>query len=144
MKVRIDYIDNGETEIIIKCTELDQEILKVISLINMRNQKVSGYKDGEIHLLEPSQIYYFESVDKSVFAYTQDEVFKITLNLSELEMSFEGIGFFRCSKSMVINLNVISSLKSEMGNRINATLKNGEHIVISRRYAKQMREVFQS
>ena len=143
MKVQIDYIEDGENEIIIKCTEMNKEILKIMSLLDMTNRKISGYKDGELHLLETSQIYYFESVDKSVFAYTQDDIFRITTNLSELETIFEDFGFFRCSKSMIVNLNAISSLKSEMGNRINACLKNGEHIVISRHYAKRLRQIFQ-
>lgn len=143
MKIRIEYIKEGENEIVLRCDEINDEVLEVMSLLNMRKRKISGQKDGEVHLLEPSVIYYFESVDNTVYAYTRDSVFKITYTLSDLETSFQDFGYFRCSKSMVINLNAITSLKSEMGNRIDATLKNGEHIVISRHYAKQLREVLQ-
>ncbi|MBR6396195.1 MAG: LytTR family transcriptional regulator DNA-binding domain-containing protein, partial [Lachnospiraceae bacterium] len=47
--------------------------------------------------------------------------------------------FFRCSKSMIINVGRVASLKSLPSNRIDATLENGEHIIISRRYAAEFR-----
>jgi len=144
MKVRIEHIEEGENEVVIRCDKINDEILEIMSSLHMDKRKISGRKDGVIHLLAPSQIYYCESVDNTVFAYTNDDIFKISENLNELEMAFRDCGFFRCSKSMVINLNAITSLKSEMGNRIDTTLKNGEHIVISRHYAKSLREVLQT
>ena len=144
MKIRIEYITEGENEIVLRCDEINDEILEVMALLNMQKRKIMGHKDGEVHLLESSQIYYFESVDNTVFAYTNDNIYKIMNNLSELETSFHNIDFFRCSKSMIINLNAISSLKSQIGNRIDTTLKNGEHIVISRHYSKLLREVLQA
>ena len=143
MKVRIEYISEGENEILIRCDKINDEILKIMDLINLQKKKITGHKGGEIHLMEPSQIYYCESVDSSIFAYTKSEVYKIQINLNELETMFRDFGFFRCSKSLVINLNVLVTLKSLIGNRIDATLKNGEHIIISRHYAKLLREILQ-
>ena len=48
-------------------------------------------------------------------------------------------GFFRCSKAMVLNVYRIEKLQSLSGNRIDATMDNGEHVIISRRYAKELR-----
>lgn len=143
MKVRIEYISEGENEILIRCDKINDEILEIMDFINSKRKKISGYKDGETHLLEPSQIYYCESVDSSTFAYTKTEVYKIQINLNELETKFSDFGFLRCNKSLVINLNAILSLKSVMSNRIDTTLKNGEHIIISRHYAKLLRERLQ-
>ena len=143
MKIRIEYISEGENEILIRCDKINDEISKIIDLMNLQKKKISGHKDGEMYLMGPSQIYYCESVDSSIFAYTESDVYKIQISLNELETVFRDFGFFRCSKSLVINLNVIQSLKSLMANRIDATLKNGEHIIISRHYAKLLREVLQ-
>lgn len=144
MKVRIEYISEGENEILIRCDQINDEILEIMDLMNLQRKKISGHIDGETYLLEPSQIYYCESVDNSIFAYTKNEVYKIHINLNELETKFSDFGFFRCSKSLVINLKALLSLKSIMSNRIEATLKNGEHIIISRHYAKQLREILQN
>lgn len=143
MKVRIEYISEGENEIVIRCDKMNDEIIEILDLMNLQGKKLPGYKDGETHLLEPSQIYYCESVDHSVFAYTKSEVYKIHISLNELEAKFGDFGFFRCNKSLVISLNAILSLRSVLSNRIDATLKNGEHIIISRHYAKRLREILQ-
>ena len=63
------------------------------------------------------------------------------MTLSEAQERLENHGFFRCNKSMALNLNHIESVKSELGSRINAALDNGEHVVISRHYAKRFREL---
>ena len=57
------------------------------------------------------------------------------------EERFARDGFFRCSKSMVINVCHVDRLKSESGNRIDAQMGNGEHVMISRRYAKALRRI---
>ena len=42
---------------------------------------------------------------------------------------------------MIINIYRIEKLKSESGNRIDAMMDNGEHVIISRRYAKELRSI---
>lgn len=49
--------------------------------------------------------------------------------------------FFRCSKSMIININRVERLKSLPSNRIDATMQGGEHIMISRTYASDFRRL---
>lgn len=83
---------------------------------------------------------YLESVDGVVYAYLADRVLQVKISLWTAAAGFEGRGFLRCSKSMVINLYKISHLKSEPGNRICATMENGEQVMISRKYAKDLRQ----
>ena len=49
--------------------------------------------------------------------------------------------FFRCSKSMIINIDKVERLKSLSSNRIDATMEGGEHILISRTYASEFRRI---
>ena len=51
----------------------------------------------------------------------------------------DGKTFFRCSKSVIVNLNKITKLKPEVTRNILATLTNGEVVVISRRNVKQLK-----
>ena len=63
------------------------------------------------------------------------------IKLAEAEEKLNSYGFFRCNKSFVVNINHIASVRSDMGNRIDALLDNQEHVIISRRYAKVFREL---
>ena len=62
------------------------------------------------------------------------------LTLAELEGRYGELGYLRVSKSAVINLHRIRSLKSRTGGRIEASLENGERLVVSRHYAPPLRE----
>lgn len=141
MDVRIEEFIEGKEEIVIRCKKKTNYIDGLIKYINGYHKKMSVIDDGNTVLIDPKEVYYFESVDNIVFVYLKDQVYQIKYTLSELTEKLSQCGFFRCSKSMVININTILSLKSQAGNRIDATLKNGEHIVISRRYAKEFRRI---
>lgn len=143
MKIRIEKNpDYGkEPEIVIYCSKVDDEIEKIISSLDLHKKKLVGLLDGREHIIELSAVLYCESVDGDVYIYTDDKVYKTTHTLNEIENGFSAAGIFRCSKSMILNIHSIKSLKSELGNRIDAVLINGEHIIISRHYAKLMRQL---
>lgn len=144
MKVRIEYITEGEEEVIIRCKDKNSEIDKVIDFVENSKPKIRGMINGRNYLLDPSEVYYCESTDNVVYIYTKSEVYKSGYILNELEHTYENQGFFRCSKSMVLNINAIKSLRSELGNKINATLVNGEHVIISRKYSIILRKILKS
>jgi hypothetical protein len=63
----------------------------------------------------------------------------VDAHVYELEEMLDGKTFFRCSKSVIVNLNKITKLKPEVTRNILATLTNGEVVVISRRNVKQLK-----
>ncbi len=91
-----------------------------------------------LRLLETPEILYCESVDDHTYAYTASGVYGVGQTLTALAEAFATLGFFRCSKSMAVNLRSSKREKRDNG-RIFATLVNGERILVSRRYAKALR-----
>lgn len=141
MKITIlDMLQSEEEEIIIKCNQLDDRLMQMINQFKNRSDKLNVYKDGNIHLLEPQEVYYFETVDQKVFAYSQNEVYEIRSRIYELEEMLAAEDFFRASKSVLLNLNVIKSLSPAFSGRFEAVLKNGEHVIISRQYVGTLKE----
>lgn len=143
MNIKIDKSNTFDTEpeIIIHCREIDEKVQKILSLLDMQKKKLLGFIEQTEHVIEPKEVLYCESVEGIVFIYTETQVYKSAYILSEIENVFSEVGFFRCSKSMVLNINSVKSLKSEFGNRIDALLSNSEHIIISRQ--KQIKMVRQ-
>lgn len=141
MKVTILDVKPGEEEeLILKCNTIDEDIMKLINGFKHGNVKLNAYKDGKIHLVEPSDIYYFESVDTKVFAYCMSDVYEIKSKLYELEKELFSRDFFRSAKSTILNLNKIKSLTPAFGGRYEALLKNGEKVIISRQYVSVLKE----
>lgn len=140
MKYTIRQITEGEDEIIIQYRRMTPDIEHILNVINGTNKKLSGWKEKTLTLIDPNTILYIESVDGKVFAYTKEDVLRLDSSLNQLEQLLTDINFFRCSKSMIVNINKVESLKSLPSNRIDASMCNGEHIIISRTYASDFRK----
>lgn len=133
MKITIEEIrELKETEITIKCTEISNEILQFINEYKVIDTKLWGVIDKQSYLLNPVDIYYIESIDNKVFAYTKNKVYEINQKLYVLENILPNKYFFRASKSMIINISKIVSIKSLFNSKIQANLDNDESVIISR------------
>jgi len=124
----------GETEIIINCKKADNDIFKMLAVLNSFDRKLTGVKGGRTFILDVNEVLYCDSVDKKTFIYTMDDVFETPLRLYELEERLYGGDFFRASKQNLINLSKIVSMKPDISGRIEVTLQSGERLYVSRQY----------
>ena len=109
MKITFHKITSGEDKIVIQYHEMTDEIRDIIRKLKPEN-KMIGRKGQVSIVLNPYQVLYIETVDTTTYAYTAEDVYKIDYTLAEAEHESVRDGFFRCSKSMVFNINRVSSL----------------------------------
>ena len=141
MKYTIEQILSGEDELILRYRRLNGEVEAVLQFMNAPAKKLIGIKNDTQAVIDFADVLYAETVDRKNFIYTADDVFRTELTLSQLEEVLNTVNFFRCSKSMIINIDKIATLKSLASNRIDVALINGEHIIISRTYASEFRKI---
>lgn len=130
-----------ETAVEITCVEASPEVKRLEHYIMEFDSRLKGKNDGETMYVNARDVLYFESVDNRTFMYTKETVLETDLKLYELEDSLNNKDFFRCSKSVIVNVNSIKALKPEITRNILATLETGEVITISRRYVKAFKEL---
>ena len=141
MKITVEHIDSEENEVILRCRELDDEMLRLLALVRAGMQKLLVWNERkELLPLNVSDVVYCETVEEKTFVYTESGMYQTALTLSELEERWAAMGLLRCGKSCVANLYAIRRLRSCGGGRIEATLSTGEKIVISRHYVPALRE----
>lgn len=141
MKIIINsHEDIEDIEVSITCNHLTPEIEKIVSILRMMNKQLTGIKDGEIFIIDVAKVLYIDTVDKKTFIYTDSDVYETDLRLYELEERLLQAGFFRASKSCIINFRHIVSLKSEFNRRICVTMSNGEKLIVSRQYAEFLKQ----
>lgn len=141
MQYKINQRDSGEDELVLNYKEMNSEVEAVIAFMEKRQKKLLGKVEGESVLFSPEDILYIEKVDEKTFAYTQEQVIQLDMSLTKLELLLEEECYFRCSKSMIVNVDKVEKLRSMPSNRIDVTMENGEHIVISRSYASDFRRM---
>ena len=144
MKVRIENIIKSEEELVlIRCYKVNDEVSELVDFIRARDGLVSGYEASQIFQIALRDIYYFEGVDNKVYAYLKSQVYEIKRKLYELEEDYRKMRFLRCSKSVLVNLMKIESVKPALNGRFAAKLLNGEEIIISRQYVPEVKKILQ-
>ena len=141
MKVEIIVDDKAEDlHVLVTCRCLTPEIEKLMETLRMMDRQLTARKNGEIYLLDISEVIYIESVERKCFVYTSTEVYESDFRLYELEGQLEAFGFLRVSKSFLIHLRSVQSLKADINRKIRITMSNGEQIIASRQYADELKK----
>ncbi|NLY20360.1 MAG: LytTR family transcriptional regulator [Tissierellia bacterium] len=136
MKIRINIDpDLKEDEVIINCRNMTDEIERLIATLRVSEEKLTGNKDEHTFMLKISEVLYIDTIDRRVFLYTSEDVYETQLKLYELEEMLSSHDFFRASKSSIVSLRHIKSLKTDLGGRLIVSLYNGEKLTVSRQYA---------
>lgn len=141
MQVLIRKILNKEDEqVIIECVEMNKDFEDIKDYVLMKGNTLTGFIQDTAFQLNLSDILYFEAVGERVFAYTADELYSVKLRLYEIEERYLKNKFVRCSKSVIVNLMHIESFRPTLDSRLYARMKNGEDVVVSRMYAKELKK----
>ena len=135
--IRKVYSENEERAEIHAVT-LTEEIQNAVDILENNKRSIPVMNSEETIMCPLDRVYYFESVDKRTFVYTKDKCYETKYRLYELEEMIP-YDFFRCSKAMIINIKKIASVKAEFNARMRAVLLNGEEVIISRNYVKDLK-----
>ena len=119
--------------------ELTDSVRSAVDLLENQCRTIPVQTDGKTMMCRTDQIYYIESVDKRSFVYTKAGCYETKHRLYELEELLDS-RFLRSAKAMIVNIRKIRSVKSELNGRMRAELLNGEQIIISRAYVKELKE----
>lgn len=142
----IKIIENiSETlQVIINCRKKDERTVRLAEYIEkFEADRLQAKLDGRTYFIAYNEVMYFDCADNRTFLYTEDEVYEIKHRLYELEEILPERDFIRTSKSQIININKISSLKPELNRTLLAVMCTGERLYISRKYVKKIRELLE-
>lgn len=141
MNVRLKKIANDSEEIVeIQCHEVTDEVREIVHFVKSRQGQLTAGMDGEQYEIAITDIYYIEAVDNKTFIYCSKNVYESKEKLYSLEELLGEKGFLRISKSVLVNLMKIKSIKPGFNSRFIAVLQNGEEIIISRKYVPALKE----
>lgn len=141
MKIEIETDESlHEPEILLRCAIVDERVVSIIASLRMHDRKMTGKSDGETRVISVGEILYVESIDSRSFAYTGDAILEMPLRLCELEERLVKADFVKVARNCLVNLCRIAGLRPYVGGRLLARLDNDEEIVISRKYAGEIRK----
>lgn len=102
-------------------------------------QKIAGRRGKRIVVLNPKEVLRAGIEDKLVFLYTAGERFLTDRTVAELESLLGPAGFFRISRSELVNLEHVRELVPWFSGTARVRLTNGQELDVSRERARELR-----
>lgn len=141
MKITVNVDEKlDDTEIKISCKQVTPDIENMVAMLQMMNQQLVVTKENENYLLAVSRILYIEALERKTFVYADENVYESKLKLYEMEEKLCRSGFLRVSKSCLVHLKFIKSIRNDVERKLRLTLENGEQIMVSRQYADEIKK----
>ena len=115
MKLNL-YEDKNSTDerVDVYYSNMRPVIRQLIDTVNSDRPQLKGrpadedLDDGEEIILDPKHIYYLDHIERKLFAYTRDGVYRVMDTLASCEEMLWNYGFVRVSKSNLINIYKIT------------------------------------
>ncbi|GFI16489.1 hypothetical protein IMSAG249_02310 [Lachnospiraceae bacterium] len=135
MKIKEEQeLSCSEIEVIIKYSQRNRQVNRIIDFLQSFDMQIKCAGDNADKMVNILDIYYIESVDKKTFVYLENAVYRTDFRLYQLKSKLQTYGFVQISKSCILNINVLDSIRPLFNSRMEAALKNGEKVNINRNY----------
>jgi DNA-binding LytR/AlgR family response regulator len=136
-------LSQKDIEVLIKYAQMNQTVNRLISMIKSADCKIKCIAENSQIWINALDIYFIESVDKRTFVYSENSVYHTEFRLYELLNQLSFSGFVQISKSCIININMLKSIKSLANSHLEATLINGERVNVTRKYISNIKAKLQ-
>jgi two-component system LytT family response regulator len=118
-----------------------QEIVPVSLTGVPQVRKVVGKLGGDFFLLSLNEVLAFQADGDVTWIVTAKQRYIATQNLKSIEERLQNSSFRRIHRNALVNIEQIRKMSMITSQRWLITLNNGEALVVSKRQAKNVREV---
>jgi len=133
-----------DIEVSIIYPEKNKTVEKLISFVNSLSIKIEGYtEEDSIKQINVPDIYYIESEDKVAVIFCEKEYYRTKYRLYQINEKFAKLGFVQISKYCLININKLDKIIPLSNRRMEAILKNGKRVFITRKYLYDIKKLLQ-
>jgi len=132
-----------DIEVSIIYPEKNKTVERLISFINSLSVKIEGYAENSIKQINAPDIYYIESEDKVAVIFCEKEYYRTKYRLYQISEKLAELGFVQISKYCLININKLDKIIPLSNRRMEAILKNGKKVFITRKYLYDIKRVLQ-
>ena len=145
MKIQLKHTPSiKETTIDIMFEKQTHELSRLVRYIESYDYHLICEGDNEQVKVSLKDIFYIEALERKTFVYCHNHVYECKDKLTVLEHKLHRFGHYRISRTCLLNLGVLTSMKLLVNSRLEATLINDEKVVISRKYIQDIKRYFQA
>jgi DNA-binding LytR/AlgR family response regulator len=104
-------------------------------------RKIVGKLGEEYFLLNPPEVLAFQADGEVTWIVTAKQRYTATQNLTTIESRLQNTSFRRIHRNALVNIEQIRKMSMLSSQRWLVTLNNGQEFIVSKRQAKNVRDV---
>jgi len=142
MRVEQRQVKDQPLTVIVEYPEYDQTVDRLISKIKNMSINFTGKADGKTVSIDISDIYYIENVERKIFLYSKQDVYRYDGNMSDIDSAIVDTDLVRISRTCFMNVSHLKEIMQIKNSHLEALLDNGEKLIVSRKYLKDIKKIF--
>lgn len=95
----------------VRYPDIKMRMERVRELLGSSEAAVTIPSQSGVRKLRPRDIYYIESLSHSITFHTTTGDYAARRSMNEWERELEGLGFYRCSTSYIVNLRYVREVR---------------------------------
>lgn len=142
MKLEKRQVEGKPLTVIVEYPEWNRSVEDLVRKIEKLDVSFVGRTDDSSVRISVPDIYYIENVERKLFIYTKDNVFRLESSMSDLEKDANVIGLVRVSRTCVMNVDHLKEIRQIRNSHLEAVMDNDERLIVSRKYLPDIKEIF--
>ena len=142
MRIEKRQVKGQPLTVIIEYPEWNESVDNLIKKICRMDISFVGKTEDREVSISISDIYYIENVERKLFLYTKDEVFRLDGTMPEIESRIYDTGLVRISRTCIMNTDYLKEIKQIRNSHLEAVMENDEKLIVSRKYLADIKKMF--
>jgi DNA-binding LytR/AlgR family response regulator len=137
------HTSQKDIEVIIKYPVKNKTVERIVSLVKSVDMQIECYSDDILKMVNVSDIYYIESIDKKTVVFCEKESYQNKNRLYQIYDKLSDNGFVQISKYCILNINKLEKIKPLANSHLEAVLSNGKCLYVTRKYLAGIQRILQ-
>jgi len=142
MQIITRQVPGKPLTVTIEYPEYTGPVRSLVKRIESFDIRFSAFSDDRRMHIAMSDVYYLENVDRKVFLYTKDNVYRLDASMQEIGKITEDSDLVRISRTCIMNTSHLTEIRQLKNSRLEAMLDNGERLIVSRKYLRDIKRRF--
>ena len=142
MQIVTRQVEGKPLTVTIEYPEYTESIKGLIKRIKSLDLSFSAFTDDRQIRIELADVYYLENVDRKVFLYTAEDVYRLDASMTEIGKITEDSDLVKISRTCYMNTAHLNEIRQLKNSHLEAMLDNGERLIVSRKYLHDIKRRF--
>ena len=142
MRIEKRQVEGQPLTVIIEYPEWSESVDDLVRKIGRMDLSFTGRSEDKSVSVSASDIYYIENVERKLFLYTKDDVYRFEGTMSDIESRIDDTGLVRISRTCIMNTAYLREIRQIRNSHLEAVMDNDEKLIVSRKYLPENKKIF--